>query len=174
MQILTSASTKTTLPLPSFLPSIPRSCQTLQHNAFCYPVLHTVPVATTSSHPLQGEVAVERFHQLTQVVGRTFVNLTVNECRYAMQLAACMSVYSPCTCSGGSNFSQAKYCSDVDFALIVDKVLDVCQCTRLAQNCRLQLLLKLDRIEDAVKVVSPQDEAPNCQRLPMGELRHDM
>ena len=118
-------------------------------------------------------MALERFHQLTQVLGRTFVNLTLNDCRSAMQLAACMSVYSPCTCSGDSNFSQSSYCSEVDFALIVSRVLDVCQCTRLVQTCRLQLLLRLDRVEDAVRVVSPQEEGHNCQRLSAGELRHD-
>lgn len=153
-------------------PLCSRSCQTLQQDTFCYAVLNTVQVATTPSHSLQGEVALDRFHQLTQISGRPFLDLTSNECSSAMQLAACMSVYSPCLCSGGSNFSEANYCSDVNFTLIVDKVLDVCKCNSLTQNCRLQLLLKLDRIEDAVKVVSPQDEGQHCQRLPEGELGH--
>ena len=52
-----------------------------------------------------------------------------------MLLAACMSVYTPCACLGDGNFSQSGYCPDVDFALIVAKVLDVCQCTMLAQTC---------------------------------------
>ena len=158
-----------TSPLP---PPLSRSCQTLHKDAFCYPVLHTVQVATTSSHSLQGEVALERFNQLTQVQGRTFVNLTLDDCRSAMLLAACMSVYTPCACSGDGNFSQSGYCPDVDFALIVSKVLDVCQCTMLAQTCRLQLLLRLDRVEDAVRVVPSQEEAHSCQRLPTGELAH--
>ena len=91
-----------------------------------------------------------------------------------MQLATCMPVYTPCVCSGGGNVSEAGYCSDVNFTSIVVKVLDVCQCTSLTQNCRLQLLFKLDRIEGVVKVVSPQDKGRYCQRLPEGEPRHSM
>ena len=158
-----------TSPLP---PPLPRSCHTLHEDAFCYPVLHTVQVATTSSHSLQSEVALEHFNQLTQVLGRTFVNLTLDDCRSTMLLAACMSVYTPCACLGDGNFSQSGYCPDVDFALIVAKVLDVCQCTMLAQTCWLQLLLRLDRVEDAMRVVPSQEEAHSCQRLPTGELTH--
>ena len=159
-----------TSPLP---PPLPRSCHMLHEDAFCYPVLHTVQVATTSSHSLQSEVALECFNQLTQVLGRTFVNLTLDDCRSTMLLAACMSVHTPCACSGDGNFSQSGYCPDVDFALVVAKVLDVCQCTMLAQTCRLQLRLRLDRVEDAVRGEVPsQEEAHSCQRLPTGELTH--
>ena len=131
-------------------------------------------MATTPSHSLQAEVALDRFQQLTQINGRPFIDLTSNECRTAMQLAACMPVYTPCVCSRGGNVSEASYCSEVNFTSIVVKMLDVCQCTSLTQNCQLQLLFKLDRIEGVVKVVSSQDEGRYCQRLPEGELRHSM